>query len=42
MNKFKIAKVVTNINGTKKSQARGYSFITGLTIPIDQLSKVII
>ena len=42
MSKFKIAKVVTNIKGTKNNQARGYSFITGRTIPIDQLSKVII
>ena len=42
VNKFKTAKEVIKINGTKKAQAYGYSSITGLTIPIDQLSSVII
>jgi glutaredoxin-related protein len=42
MKRFKTAKVVINMKGTKKSQACGCFSMTGRTIPIDQLSRVMI
>mgnify|MGYP001187154530 CR=1 FL=1 len=42
INRLRTVNVVLAINGTKNNHAYGYIYITGLTIPIDQDSKVII
>ena len=42
MKRLRTANDVIRINGTKNIQARGNCVITGRTIPIDQLSSVII
>ena len=42
MNRLSIVNVAIRMNGTKNSQACGYTSMTGRTIPIDQLSSVMI
>lgn len=42
INRLSTMNDVKQIKGTKNIQANGYSFITGRTIPIDQLSSVMI
>ena len=42
INRLSTMNDVRQIKGMKKVQAQGYSFITGRTIPIDQLSSVMI
>ena len=42
MNRFRTAKLVSTMNGTKNSQAQGKISMVGRTIPIDQLSSVMI
>ena len=41
INRFSMVKVATKIKGTKNNQAWGNCSITGLAMPIDQLSSVI-
>ena len=42
MNRFSTAKLDMMMNGTKNAQACGRTSITGRTMPIDQLSSVMI
>ena len=42
MKRLRIVKVAMIMKGTKKAHAHGFDSMTGRTIPIDQLSKVMI